>query len=889
MDLTSGPIRLMQVSQDAGLLRLGDGPLRLRCRKVYEIEMQRLKWRHLNGAEPAVVTVGRSALLDRLIRALWNEAREEFGGADPAARELKRASCVALGEYGRLDLAPCSPVDLLVLVKSPAVGKPGKAISSVIEAAKSLGFEARILVLTAKECLQRAQSHFPFSFGLLGSRWVTGDAAAFQELEQRFRLSLFRNQLAFLFEMSDYLDALHEDHGASVFLTESDVKLGAGGLLDVSGLLACLRLLTGTDDPAKIISERKLAAADWNRLQDARQHLAGVRNHLHFSEGRRQDWLAHEQFRLLAEFLGRRDRRPGAAAVMFAQETFRRRKNIHDIVSRFLRQARNRLSTGPEESKSHYLKLASPLSSEVAGNTSPERWMKAFRFGQTEPALLNEEFEVAVLSQLPRWNIRSFDHPQAHSEFRLILRQKGRVGAALRKMRELGFLGRYLPEFGRLECFPQLDRPQKYTLDEEILRAIDCLDEMATSTQPAMHDYQRVLDQVADPSLIYLALLLRESKRSLDWRQRRPITEAAAAGAMRRLRVERESHEKVLLLVREHQLLAEISQRRDFDDPLILQEVCDTVETADNLNMLLLLTSAELQSLEEDPWTERKDFLLWSLYFKVFDRLMFGDEISEPEHAQVAAIQQQVLEQLAHEFETETVLRHFLLLPEKYALYTPLPQILSHVRLCERLGDQPAVTLWTTHPQAGYTELVVSTRDVPGRFAQIAGTLSSQGVSILSAQLNTRDDALVIDTFQVSDLQGKAIVDSEAWARVDRLLAAVISGEKDLQALLVKRFPASELPGAIAPAPRIRIDNDIASQSTLIEVQTQDRPGLGYQIAKTLADLGLNILSAKLATERNHVFDVFYVQTQQGEKVTSSFQMTEILERLRSIERRKAE
>ena len=329
-------------------------------------------------------------------------------------------------------------------------------------------------------------------------------------------------------------------------------------------------------------------------------------------------------------------------------------------------------------------------------------------------------------------------------------------------------------------------------------------------------------------------------------------------------------------------MLSEVSQRRDIDDPFLLQEVCDTVETADNLNMLLLLTYSELHSLEEDGWNERKDFLLWSLYFKVYDRLMFGDEISEPEYAQVAAIQQSVLERLGHELDVDRILRHFLMLPEKYALYTPLPQILSHVRLCEQLRERPVLTLWTPHPQAGYTELILSTHDLPGRFAQIAGTLASQGISILSAQLNTREDKLVIDTFQVSDAQGNAIVDPEIKSRVDRLLAEVISGERDLEKLLAQRSGSPEDLSSSPPSvPRIRIDNEIASQSTVIEVQTQDRPGLGYKIAKTLADLGLNILSAKLATERNHAFDVFYVQTREGEKVTSSFQMTEILERLR--------
>jgi [protein-PII] uridylyltransferase len=298
--------------------------------------------------------------------------------------------------------------------------------------------------------------------------------------------------------------------------------------------------------------------------------------------------------------------------------------------------------------------------------------------------------------------------------------------------------------------------------------------------------------------------------------------------------------------------------------------------------MLLLLTYADLSSMGESAWSERKHFLLWSLYFKVFDRLMFGDEISQPEYAQVATTQQKVVESLGHEVDVDAILKHFLFLPERYALYTPLPQILSHIRLCERLLERPVVTEWIPHPHAGYTQLNLAARDVPGRFAQIAGSLAASGLSILSAQLNTRDDGIVIDTFQVSNAEDQAIVYPEDWSRVDRLLADVILGLRDLETVLEGRFRSVSVgQSGSGVVPRVRIDNDISAQSTVIEVQTEDRLGLGYHIAKTLADLGLNILSAKLATEKNHAFDVFYVQTQSGDKVTSSFQMTEILERLR--------
>jgi len=872
---------------DWNSVQLQDGSLVRHCQRSYKCEMQRLAWRHWNGEEGSGVTVGRSALVDRLITTISAATlRESVSGGRRPDGALRNAVWIALGEYGRLELAPCSPVDVLLLLKTNTRPDDDHSLESAVRAVfQALGLTLRLSVLTTKECLTRVQTQFPFAFDCLGARCLSGDKVLFQEWNHRFWMSLVKNQTVLFSEMDDYLRALHADHGPSIYLTESDLKLGVGGLADLFGLQGCLTVMTGNRDALVGRTRGNLSPRDCQRLQAARRHLIVVRNHLHFLEGRWQDRLLYDHFQQVAEFLDSSISQPEMAAGFLVRDTTRHRRHIHHIVMRFLQQARQDVNANFDRAKIRYLKVAAPASIDFLGvkgaSATPERWMKLFRFGQTEPALLSDDLETVLLDLLATWRFNDFSSPAVHAEFRLILKHKGRVGSILRRMRETGFLKRYLPEVGRLDCLPQVDHRRKYTIDEQVFRSIDAMDEMATSTDVSMHDYQRVLDQVVDPSIIYLALLLRYSGFRLDLR-RAPRHEATTATVLRRLNIEAESQEKVLLMVREQRLLAEVSQRRDLDDPFILQEVCDAIETADNLNMLLLLTYVGLQSSGDDDWSERKDFLLWSLYFKVFDRLMFGDEISEPEYAQVAVIQQQALEQLGTELETEAVLRHFLLLPEKYALYTPLPQIISHIRLCEKLQDRPVVTLWTPHPRGGYTELVLSTRDLPGRFAQIAGTLSSQGISILSAQLNTRDDAVVIDTFQVSDTQGQAIVDAEMWRRVDRLLASVISGDRDLEEILATGAEDGDTLPTGLPAPRLRIDNEIASHSTVIEVQTQDRPGLGYRIAKALADLGLNILSAKLATERHHAFDVFYVQTREGEKVTSSFQMTEVVERLRS-------
>ncbi|MFN8007570.1 MAG: HD domain-containing protein [Terriglobia bacterium] len=870
-------------------LSLENGSLLQHCQRGYRLEMRKLRSRHLNGEGGFSIATSRSILLDQLVQSI--QPAFQASGLSPGF--YLSGAWIAIGEYGSMDLSPLSPVELLILLKPNQSAVPGETIEQLRLLFQASGVQLQVTIISVKECLHQASQNVAFGSKLLFSRFLCGDANPYREFNQRFRTVVLKNPLAFVCEITDFLKRIHADYGEIASRIDADLTLGAGGLLDSQIFLGCLRILTGTDNTERLVEERHLSPREWTTVQRGRDFLLRLRNTLEFSSDFQGNVLSKEVLEKCADFLGFKESVPKVAGVRFLREVQIQRRKIDHVVSRFLEQARLRHGAGAEENKLRYLRftgLSATAKSKhnengtaVSSAAGPEKWMKRFRFSQTEPALFDRDVEDNFLSEQSQWDIHLFDVPAIHAEFRQILKNRGKIAISLRRMHGLGFLKNYCPEFGRLDCLPELEPYRNITLDEHTLRTIEILDNVVNTKSPGLHDYQRVMDAVADPSLIYAALLLHESGKSVSVREH-PHHEHFAAKALRRMNFDMESIEKILLLVREQHLLTRVSQRRDLDDPLILQDVCDTLETADNLNMLLLFTYADSFAWGGEDWNDRKDFMLWSLYFRVYDRLMFGDAISEPEHAQVTSIQQKVLEQLSREFETETILRHFTLLPEKYALYTPLQQILSHIRLCERLHDKPVVTLWTPHASSGYTELMVSTLDLPGRFAQIAGTLTALEIPILSAQLNTREDEIVIDTFQVGDVNGNAILDVEIWNRVDRLLADIITGTKSLDDVLgLKLQTDASYSGKPPIPPRVRIDNEIASQCTVIEVQAGDRLGLGYRLAAAISSLGLNILSAKLATEKGHAFDVFYVQTKEGEKVTSSFQMTEVLERLRAV------
>jgi [protein-PII] uridylyltransferase len=246
------------------------------------------------------------------------------------------------------------------------------------------------------------------------------------------------------------------------------------------------------------------------------------------------------------------------------------------------------------------------------------------------------------------------------------------------------------------------------------------------------------------------------------------------------------------------------------------------------------------------------------------------------------SVRKHVLALLKDEMSTEALQEHFAKLPESYLLYTASAQIVLQLRLLRKLEAADVVIGWIDHSEQGYSDLILVTRDHPGLFAQIAGGLSAFNLNILSAQLSTREDGLVFDVFQVGSIGGTHQLHHEDQPRVEKLLKKVISGQVDVDEYLKSHSkPRKESDGPRLSFPsRIRIDNDISPTATVIEVQAGDRLGLGYRIARTLASFDLNIIFAKLATEKAHAFDVFYVRDANGGKVTDPGRLQEIEEGL---------
>jgi [protein-PII] uridylyltransferase len=190
----------------------------------------------------------------------------------------------------------------------------------------------------------------------------------------------------------------------------------------------------------------------------------------------------------------------------------------------------------------------------------------------------------------------------------------------------------------------------------------------------------------------------------------------------------------------------------------------------------------------------------------------------------------------------------------------------EHLRLITQLDAAPVATELFHHPDLGSSDLVVVTRDVPGLFSLIAGTLAAHGVNIISAQISTRADGIAIDTFQVNDPAGESVTSGMQWNRLLDALRRVLVQEQTVETLLQRRQRGRAAADGVL-RPKIIVDNRLSDSDTVIEVKCPDRLGLLYLITRTLSAQSLDIASARIATEIDQALDTFYVHDRSGRKL----------------------
>lgn len=887
---------------------------KIACYKGFlKVQTHRLKLLHRSGTGGREICEGRAAMLDALLRHLWASAKSSLSAQ--AQKEFPPLALVAIGGYGRAELNPHSDIDFMFLHDGQiAANRPlpylSRLIDGVLYPLWDIGLKVGHSVRSIDDCVKVANSDMQSKTSLIEARLIAGDEAMFKKFQKaivaRCVEGFVEKYIALRLEDQT---ARRAKFGNSACMQEPNIKNGCGGLRDYQNLLWMAFFKYRTRSLRELEQQEFVGEAERKQLEAAYDFLLRVRTELHYHVNRPIDALGKNLQPAVAHGLGYHDRSPSRRIEKFMRDLYTHMRSIY-LITRTLEQRLALLPAAPSllslrawlpkraktvEPVDGFLFLDGQIcaASNRIFRDQPRRLMRVFLHAQQRHLKLHPDLAQLIRGELALVDREFLNDEHVQETFLTILERRGEVAPILRAMHEVNLLGKYIPEFGRLTCLVQHEFYHQYAADEHTLVCLEQLDRIWEAKDAPYANYAPLLQALERPGLLYLALLLHDVGKSEE-HKKGDHSQASAEMAMRaakRLRLEAPAARLLRVLIENHLLMAGVSQRRDLDDPGVIQNFARRIETIETLNLLTLLTFADSQGTSDKLWNGFKDSLLWQLHSRATALLTGGTEFVRASEKKRELLLQEVLDLAPGSISEEEVNAHFAALTPRYFEIHTAKEIQADIELAHQfmrqliLEDDRAlapVTSWLDEPDRGYNTVKICTWDRAGLFSKIAGTLSATGLNILGARIFTRADGIVLDTFFVNDGRTGNLASREQFVRFSALLEKVLIGEGvDLPALIARQMtgrPAYEPYAGERMLTQINFDNEASELRTLIEIQTEDRLGLLYAICQTLSELELDVGRARIVTERGAAIDSFYVTELDGGKITPA-------ERQKRIER----
>jgi [protein-PII] uridylyltransferase len=876
----------------------------------------RVAAQHEAGAPGDETTAAWAAACDAAVIALFRAA----GRAHPSAAGV---SLVAAGGYGRAELFPYSDLDLwFVLPKGGRVDADSRALAeAVLYPLWDLKLEVGHAVRSPEETLALARDDLSAATALLDLRFLDGDRAPYEALVADIPRAIGETN-AFIARLKQEKEDRHARFGDTVFLLEPNVKNGEGGYRDLLvGLWAVkarYRVKRFSDLPGiGAVSHRPVEA-----LAAAHQFLLEVRTSAHLAAKRKADRLTFElQESIAPAWVARTASRPRVAVGALAsvpvppelhvepavapavealmQEYFIHAKAVRRETDRLLERCRVEPARKPsirrlDDSFALFNGKLSTHGPDVF-RERPSEMVRLFNVALETGAEIYGHTRDLVADTVASMSDRLAEDPKAGEELLKLLLDDRDQGAPslLEQVHDLGLLAAVMPEFAPCTGRVQHDLYHVFTVDQHQLYAVGRLKELARGElSEELPVATAAMKEVRRRAPLYLGTLLHDVGKPLG----KGHSETGARLAViiaKRLGLSEEDAAQTEFLVRKHLLLSHLSQRRDLNDVAMIANLADELKDDETLRELYLLTVADMSMVAPGNLTTWKEQLLTELYQRTMSHLAPASPeaapTSEESEAELIARRKARVAELLGESE-RALASWFATVPDRYIVLTAPKQIARHVALTRRRRG-PVATEVVHRARRGSSELTVVADDAPGLLAKIAGVLVAHRVDVLSATITSRQlpgdgatpaRAEAVDVFVTRDRYGRPITDEKRWAKVEEDLGRVLSGQVPVERVIEERRERGGLPERVVPAvaTEIEVDNQVSAEFSVVDVFTQDRPGVLYAITKTLAALELDIHLSKVATEAARVADVFYVREAAGGGKLSPARIEEVKQAL---------
>ena len=828
-------------------------------------------------------------LTDCLVTSAWKFATEiQFPSHNPT--EAEKLSIISVGGYGRREMAPFSDVDLLFLTPYKMAPWSENVIETVLYLLWDLKLKVGHSSRSIKDCLRLGSEDYTIRTAMLEHRFVCGDINLASQLNDKLWKNLFSGTAKdFISAKLKERENRHEKHGQR-YMVEPNVKEGKGGLRDLQSLYWIAKYVYQTQNISDLVDLNVFRSDEYLQFEQAEEFLWAVRCQMHHLADRAIEQLSFDLQVEVASAMGYHDSRDQRAVEIFMQDYFRHATRVGDLTRIFLTSLEavhakdepllERIFKRKPKIDNDYIVIHNRLAikSEKEFLTNPINLLKLFSEALRTGLLIHPNAMRLVSANLAMVNNEFRASTEAQQIFLELLLKHGNPERALRRMNELGFLAKFIPEFEPIVAMMQFNMYHSYTVDEHTIQCLKTLAQIEKSELvEELPIASSILKDGVNRKVIYIALLLHDigKGRSDD----HSILGAKIAKQVSpRLGLNKQETETVEWLVRYHLLMSDMAQKRDISDPRTVRDFAKAVQSVKRLNLLTVLTVCDIRSVGPDTWNNWKATLIRQLYAETKAILEQGAEALNRENRMTEA--KKALREKLSEWDNKDIKietgRHY---PPYWQGFQVDAQF-AFAKLLRNLGADEIKIELTPDTDRDATRICFALSDHPGIFSRLAGALALVGANVVDARSYTSKDGFATAAFWIQDGDGSPY-NQARFSRLRRMIEKTLSGEVITREAIKERDKFKKREKAFKVPTSITFDNEGSEIYTIIEVDTRDRPGLLFDLTRTLANMNVYIASAVIATYGEQVVDSFYVKDMFGLKFHSESKQKKLEQNLR--------
>ncbi len=786
----------------------------------------------------------RSGSIDDLLNDIW----QSFEVSD----EL---SLVAVGGYGRGELHLYSDIDLLILIPNESHNIHQDNISNFLTFLWDVGLEVGHATRDIQDCIY-AIDDLSVVTNLLESRLLIGNNSLFLKMKSMIKASDWSSQ-SFFVEKQKEQHNRHFNFSNTAYNLEPNVKESPGGLRDIQTVAWVAKWYFDVNLLSDLIEKKYLTKDEYDLLKQGQLFLWKVRFALHVIAKHREDRLAFQYQKEVASILGyeHSDNMAVESLMKDYYQTVTKVSRLNDILLQLLEDRILHTQNLNDRFVIMYGYIQTTNKQVFVDN--PSAFIEIFLLiskhnyirGISASSLRQMQFNLDIVDE------NYYKKRNNNRLFIELLQQKQGVNKALKLMNRYGVLERYIPAFGKIIGLMQYDLFHAYTVDQHTLFVIRNLRRFFVSDFYKEFELcSEIAQDVEKPELLFLAGLFHDIAKGRGGDHAK-LGGIDARDFCKHHQLKTEDTNLVVNLVEKHLLMSQTAQKKNIDDPEVIDAFAKAVGSVKFLEFLYLLTVADIRSTKADLWNDWKDSLLKKLFYKTKEHLSSKKTKALSMDEQIKTIKDSVaINAEQYGYQNNEIVNLFENLPKDYFLRYEIEDILWHLGVVTKCKDQ-RVIVSSKLSEHNVVDVFVCSKDSKGLFFRLVSIIEKLGLDIVDAKILTTKDHKAYNT--ISILQDKVLGQININQEIENELDQLNTGVKEVGAKLAHRFFDHKM----------KIDFCINKKWNLtqIEISVIDKQGILSNIAYVFYQLNIKLVNARIATMGERVEDVFFVGNSQGE------------------------